>query len=35
MNAVSQLEVNSCRKLVEDLACLMSAGKLYRRTAPL
>ena len=35
MNAVFELEVNSCRKLVKDLACLMSEGKLFYRTAPL
>ena len=30
MNAVFELEVNTCRKLFKDLVCL----KLFRRTAP-
>ena len=33
MNAVFELEVNSCRKLVKDLVCLMSEDKLFHRTA--
>ena len=34
MNAVFELEVNSLRKLVKDVACLTSVGKLFHRAAP-
>ena len=33
MNAVFELEVNSCRKLVKDLACLMT-GQIVPQNSP-
>ena len=35
MNVVFELRVKSFRKLLKDVACLTSEGKLFHRTAAL